>query len=197
MDKIIEIQRKGGVARVKLLSGDMLKIPSPLFLERRLREGESLDPQAYRQFMLKRAYPHALEAAMKFLALRERSENEVRARLKRSCYDEETIEKVLAALAGHELVSDARFAQGWVHSRSKKYGKSRIAQELKMKGVSRQDASAALDQLSEEDELERAVEQARKIARRLQDPQKITRALMRRGYNWVIIRQALQHLGDE
>lgn len=28
MDKIIEIQRKAGVARVSFLSGEMLKIPS-------------------------------------------------------------------------------------------------------------------------------------------------------------------------
>ena len=91
MDKILDIQRKGGVARVKFLSGDMLKIPSALFLERRLREGEMMDPEAYRAFMLQRGYPHALEAAMKFLALRERSEKEICQRLRRSCYDEKII----------------------------------------------------------------------------------------------------------
>ena len=120
MDKIVEIQRKGGVARVKFLSGDMLKIPSALYLERRLREGEMMDPEAYRAFMLQRGYPHALEAAMKFLALRERSEKEICQRLRRSCYDEKTIAKVMDTLGAHGLVSDARFAEQWVHHRQDK-----------------------------------------------------------------------------
>lgn len=194
MDKIIEIQRKAGVARIKFLSGEELKIPSPLFLERRLREGEMMDPAAYRLFMQQRGYPHALEAAMKFLALRERSMAEVRARLKRSSYDEMTIEKVLDVLASHDLISDARFAESWAHSRSKKYGKSRIAQELRLKGVSKDQAQAALSQVTEEEELEKAADQAKKLSRRITDPQKIIQALLRRGYSYSVAKKALQKI---
>lgn len=197
MDKIIEIQRKAGVARVKLLSGEQMKIPSPLFLERRLREGERIDPAAYRLFMQQRGYPHALEAAMKFLALRDRSVGEVRARLKRSCYDEMTIEKVLDTLSAHDLLSDSRFAESWAHSRSKKYGKSRIAQELKLKGVSREETQNALNEISEEEELQRAAEQARKLSRRIDDPQKLIQALIRRGYGFSLAKKALEALTDE
>lgn len=193
MDKIVEIQRKGGVARVRLLSGEQIKIPSALFLERRLREGEMVDPQAYRAFMLQRGYPHALEAAMKFLALRERSEREICARLQRSCYDEQIIARVMETLSSHSLVSDARFAEQWVHHRGKKYGKGRIAQELKMKGVSQEEARQALETLPEEEEFDRALEQARKLARRMPgDWMKITQALVRRGYGWGMARQAAQ-----
>lgn len=194
MDKIIDIQRKAGVARVTLLSGDTLKIPSPLFLERRLRVGEAIDPESYRLFMEKRGYHHAIEAAMKFLALRDRSMGEVRSRLKRSCYDEGTIEKVLAALANHQLISDSRFAESWAYSRSKKYGKARIAQELRSKGVSRQEAQAALEQISEDDELQRACEQAKKLSRRIDEPQKMLQALIRRGYSFSIARKALENM---
>lgn len=191
MDKIVEIQRKAGVARVKFLSGDVLKIPSALYLERRLREGEVMDPEAYRAFMLQRGYPHALEAALKFLALRERSEKEICQRLRRSCYDEKTIAKVMDTLGAHGLVSDARFAEQWVHHRGKKYGKNRIAQELKMKGVDGEEAKIALETMPEEEEYQRAVEQAKKLARRMQnDPDKIMQALVRRGYSWSMAKKA-------
>ena len=60
MDKILSIKRQNGVTRVQFLSGDTLQIPSALFLERRLREGEIMDPDAYRAFILQRGYPHAL-----------------------------------------------------------------------------------------------------------------------------------------
>ena len=193
MDKIVEIQRKNGVARVKFLSGEEMQIPSPLFLERRLREGEMIDPEAYKAFMQQRGYPHALEAAMKFLALRERSEKEITARLRRSKYDEMTIARVMETLSTHELVSDERFAEAWVHHRSRKYGKNRIAQELKIKGVGKEDMQKALETLPEEDEFSRALEQAQKLSRRMQgDRNKIMQALVRRGYSWSMARKAAE-----
>ena len=190
-DKIIEITRKGGVATVKTLSGDTLKIPSALFLERRLHVNQPIEPDGYRMYMRQRGYAHALEAAMKYLALRERSRQEVRARLHRSCYDEAVIEKVLDTLGLHDLVSDTRFAGQWAQSRARKYGKKRIAQELRMKGVSDEEAQAALDAIPEEEEYARALDQARRLAKKYQgEPRKLIQALLRRGYSFALAKKA-------
>ena len=193
MDRVVEIRRRGGVATVRLLSGEVLRVPSALFLERKLRADQPVDPDMYRQYMRERGYPHALEAAMKFLALRERSQQEIRARLRRSCYDEGVIDRVLNTLSGHDLVCDARFAEQWTESRSRKYGRGRIAQELRVKGVSEADAKKALDALPEEQEYARAVEQARKVCRKFRDdPKKIAQSLMRKGYSWAMARRAAE-----
>ena len=193
MDRITEIKRQHGVATIKFMSGDVLKVPSALYLERKLHVNQPIDAEAYRVFIRQRAYPHALEAAMKFLALRERSEQEIRTRLRRSQYDEATIQKVLDTLGLHDLVSDERFAEQWVHSRSRKYGKNRIAQELRMKGVTGQEAQAALDTVSEEEEYRRCVEQAKKLCRKFQnDPKKIALSLTRKGYAWAMARRAAE-----
>lgn len=192
-DKIIEIKRKNGVATIKMESGETLRAPSALFLERRVHTHQQIDPEAYRLYLRERGYPHALEAAMKYLALRERSEQEVRARLRRSCYDEATIQRVLDTLGLHDLVSDARFAEAWVHARARKYGKNRIAQELRVKGIDRQEAETALNTLSEEDEYRRAVEQAKKLCRKFQnDPKKIAQSLTRKGYHWKMAKNAAE-----
>ena len=181
MDQITEIKRKNGVAAIKLASGETLRVPSPVYLERRLHANQVIDPDAYRVFVAQRSYPHALEAAMKFLALRERSEQEVRARL-----------------GLHDLVSDSRFAETWVHARSRKYGKSRIAQELRMKGVSSQEAQAALEGLPEEEEYQRALDQAKRLCRKFQsDPKKIAQSLMRKGYSWSMARRAAEEAAAE
>lgn len=193
MDRIIEIKRKNGVAHVKMESGETLRVPSPVFLERRVHTNQVIDPDAYRLFVAQRSYPHALEAAMKFLALRERSEQEVRSRLRRSCYDENTIQRVLDTLGLHDLVSDTRFAETWVHARSRKYGKNRIAQELRMKGISSQEAQTALEALPEEEEYRRALDQAQKLCRKFQnDPKKIAQSLMRKGYSWSLAKRAAE-----
>ena len=193
MDQLIEITRKGGVATLRFLSGDTLRVPSNVYLERKLHPRQAVDPEAYRLFVRERSYPHALDAAMKFLALRERSSREVRDRLARSCYDEETIGRVLDTLSGHRLLSDERFASAWVASRARKYGRNRIAQELRIKGVSGEEAKTALDGLSEEEEFLKAVEQGRKLSKKLQnDPKKIAQALVRRGYGFGLARRAAE-----
>jgi len=191
MDKIVEIKRKNGVAAIRLLSGETLRAPSALYLERRLRIGQSIDPDAYRQFLRERGYPHALEAAMKYLALRERSEKEVVERLRRSCFDEAVIARVMDTLQTQHLLSDARFAEQWAHSRARKYGKNRIAQELRMKGISDSEARAALDAVPEEEEYLRALEQARRLSRKFQgDEKKMFQSLVRKGYSFSMAKKA-------
>lgn len=193
MDKVLEVKRKNGVATVKLMSGDTLKIPSAVYLERKLHANQPVDPDGYRAFMRERGYPHALEAAMKYLALRERSEQEVRSRLRRSCYDDACIKRVLDTLGLHGLVSDARFAEQWVRSRSRKYGKTRIAQELRMKGVTGEQAQEALNALSEDAEYARAFAQAQKLQKKYRDdPRKLVQALIRRGYSFGIAKRAAE-----
>ena len=53
-DKIIEIKRKNGVATIKMQSGETLRVPSALFLERRLHTGQQIDPEAYRLYLRER-----------------------------------------------------------------------------------------------------------------------------------------------
>ncbi len=198
MDRVTEVKRKGGVATVVFLSGAVVKVPSALYLERRVRPGEPMDPEAYRLFAAQRGYPHALEAAMKYLALRERSEKEVRDRLRRSCFDDSTVHRVIGTLQGHHLLSDQRFAQQWAQSRARKYGKNRIAQELRFKGVSGAEAQAALDQVPEEEEFSRALEQAQKLYRKFKGEQaKVTQALIRRGYGFSIAKKAARTAAEQ
>ena len=137
-----------------------------------------------------------------YASLRERSEQEIVQRLRRVHFHETTIARVMETLAGHHLYSDQRFAETWVSRRSRKYGRQRIAMELKMKGVSAQTARQALEGLETEEELSSAVRQAEKTVRRVQgDEQKLIQALVRRGYSWAVARQAaqaaLKHTEDE
>ena len=198
MDVVGEVKRAGGVATIRLQSGEEIKAPSALYLERRVRPGQAIDADVYRAFIREKGYPHALKAAVDYLALRERSEKEIIQRLKRVHYHEMTIARVMETLAGHHLYSDERFAENWVHKRAKKYGKRRIAMELAQKGVKGQMAQDALNTLEEEDELAAACKQAEKIVRRVKgDRQKLVQALVRRGYDWGMAQKAARHAVGE
>lgn len=197
MDVVTEVKRAGGVATIFLKSGEVIQAPSALFLERRVRPGQELDAENYRAFIREKGYPHALKAAVDYLALRERSEKEILQRLKRVHYHETTIARVMETLQGHHLYSDARFAETWVAHRARKYGKRRIAMELQHKGISGQTAQQALDGLDSREEKAAAVKQAGKLARRMKgDSQKMMQALVRRGYDWQTARAAVQQVMD-
>ncbi len=200
MDTVTEVKRAGGVATVKFLSGEVLKIPSALFVERKLRVGQMVDGEAYRAFIRDRGYPSALKAAVDYLSLRERSEKEIIQRLKRVHYHESTIARVMATLDAHHLYSDERFAENWVAHRARKYGKRRIAMELRQKGVSESETQNALDTLDRQDEFTACVKQAEKLIRRLKgDEQKMIQSLLRRGYDWQLAKSAVRQVlaGEE
>ena len=80
---------------------------------------------------------------------------------------------MLARLERAKLIDDADFAEQWVHFRHRDAGKARraLAQELRHKGVAEEVAAAALEQVSVEDEAERAAELVRrKLSRKTVDP---------------------------
>ena len=145
-------------------------------------------------------YPAALDRAVRLLAERPRSRKEISDRLASARFDEEVISLVLYKLEKEKLLDDRDFAEQWVHSRGLKYGASRISRELRMKGIDADTASEVLESLSEDEQLLRAADFAlRKIRsqRSGEDPQKlkqrVTAAIVRRGYSWNIALKAYHY----
>ena len=142
-------------------------------------------------------YRPALDSAVGLLAVRARSRREIEQRLLRAGFDEEVVSMVLYKLEREKLLDDEDFSVQWVESRKRKYGASRIAMELRMKGVDPETAEAALACCSEEDELETAVSLARRKIRSDRKScddrklfQRVTAFLVRRGYSWEIAKKA-------
>jgi regulatory protein len=78
----------------------------------------------------------AREAAVRLLARREHSTDELRRKLKRRGYGPATIDAVVTTLRRTESVSDARFAESFVRVRSERgQGPLRIRAELRERGV--------------------------------------------------------------
>ena len=87
----------------------------------------------------------------------------------------------------------------WVEARSgRTLGKRRIAQELQRKGISRAQAEEALTTVDEDAEAEACRQAAEKLASRYsreasrQGMQKLTQALVRRGFCWEDARRAAE-----
>lgn len=133
------------------------------------------------------------------LAERSCSRREIERKLTLARFDPDVTDLVLFKLEKENLLNDREFAMQWVHSRSRKYGASRIRQELRTKGIDEDIASEILEDLSEEDQLRQAVALAVKKIRSLQPSceekkwkQRITSFLVRRGYSWDLALKAFE-----
>jgi regulatory protein len=102
-----------------------------------LRKGLDLSESQMKELMEADLSRRCLDAALRFLTYRPRSELEMKQRLRRRGFRDETISKILVRLREQNLINDAVFAQYWKDSRLSLNPKSRrlIKHELRRKGI--------------------------------------------------------------
>ncbi len=144
---------------------------------------------------IRRAYNYAVS----LLSRRDHSVKELMLKLRQKGYEsgsEEAIEKLING----GYVSDERFARLYTRELQtlKKYGKRRIEQELYRKGIDRDTIREVLEETDfDENELVSLIE--RKYGRYLRDEkgvQKTVNGLLRMGYSYGEIRDALRQISE-
>ncbi len=138
--------------------------------------------------------------AMKLLARREHSRQELARKLAPHAETPEEIEPLLEDLARRGMLSDARYAEMRAHVLSRKYGASRIGQDLRARGVSDELADKAVG-VARASELERArVAWNKRFGTAPKDPlekAKQMRFLQGRGFSFDVIRAVVGGKGNE
>lgn len=151
MDIITRITRQRGKMQIVISEQETIVVPLSLFRERPLTEGQPINLEEYDNWLMVRQYRHALDRAVACLAARAHSKHEIEQKLLRVGYRPCTVEMVLYKLEREHLLNDADFARQWVEARSgRKLGRSRIAQELRRKGIDADEAEEALSAIGED-----------------------------------------------
>jgi regulatory protein len=146
------------------------------------------------------------DKAVELLAVRARSECDLRLRLRRAGAMADAIDRALERLRALGLVDDDAYARQLAHARVVGGGvsKRRIGQELQRRGVSRDVADEAIGATLEDVELDefeaaKGVAEKRLRSMRSLDPEtrrrRIYGFLARRGYDHDVISRALKALG--
>lgn len=132
--------------------------------------------------------------ALDYLSRRPRSEWEVRDYLKRKEYDSPTVDTILNKLSDYGYIDDVKFAQIWISNRRllKPTSLRRLRLELIQKHVSKEAIEKALetDEGDERQALGQLIEKKRQQSR-YQDQQKLIAYLVRQGFNYTDIKDAL------
>ncbi|GAA4939056.1 regulatory protein [Actinomycetospora succinea] len=140
---------------------------------------------------------------LNMLTTRARSRAELADALARKDVPDDVAGRVLDRLAAAKLVDDAAFAEQWVSSRHRHQGlgKRALAGELHRKGVERETATTAIDEISRDDEQARAralVDRRLPSLARFDDAvaaRRLVGMLARKGYDagvaYTVVREAL------
>ena len=142
--------------------------------------------------------------AMHYLALKARTEHEVRQKLLRQGFSDTVVESVVERLHERGYLDDEAYARSFVQGRfnNKGYGPQRIRNDLRRRGVAGALIEAALEQsMNEADTLSAARQHAEKRWEHLSretDPRKrrkkLSDFLLRRGYTYDTVRRVAEEL---
>lgn len=99
----------------------------------------------------------AFERGLKLLTVRERSEHELRARLKREGFGEVDVDDAVAQLISMDYLSDARYAECYLRTKlAAGWGVPRIRRDLEREGIALEDVEGWPEEFGEDDEMDRA-----------------------------------------
>lgn len=167
-----------------------------------LRVGQTLTADDLKRLAATEAFETARDQALRFLEPRPRSAAEVKQHLAKKEIAGEVVEQVIARLTEAGLLDDAAFAKYWVENREQ--FKPRAARalrfELKRKGLSSAEITAAVGEI---DESESAYRAARARAQRWRNLErrafleKLVAFLVRRGFAYAVAKDAATRAWEE
>jgi regulatory protein len=204
----IQKQKKNPKRYSVFLDGEFaFGIDGPDLLFYRLEVGQTLHKELYEKLRGELEFAHARDVAVRYLGRGAKSIKQVRDKLTERELSLPNIERVIDLLVSRSYLDDVAFAAAFIAHKTKvkNYGRRRIEQELRQKGVSNKDIQAAYASFDSEDEgsaddseldaAKRALDKKlrnKNIEQILADPKEVQRLksfLARRGFDFDLIDQ--------
>lgn len=165
---------------------------------RRARDVQPPDLRTLSREELEEVYRKTLDLAAKLLSYRALSASALREKLIDKGCAEEAADYALAYLQEHGFQDDRKYAESTVRSYTRRgYGTLRIRQELRRRGIERDDADAVMEDCEPDLDAMLALLDKR-LHGDLSDRKEVGKAvaaLQRRGFLWEDIRRALNEYG--
>lgn len=198
--KITAKQGKGTKIHISIDGEYLLTVDEDFWFSSGYVSGDEIDDGDLAAFKEAAGSRLAFNSAMFSLDMRDHSEKEIRQKLIRK-YDEHSVDSAVEKLIGLGLINDRRYAELLTRElfERKKYGKNRVRSELFRRGIASDIINEVIEAYEEEndsDNVEKIVDIIRKkYYNKLIDEksrQKVVAALVRLGYSFSDIRQAMR-----
>lgn len=147
-----------------------------------------------------KTYEEAKERALRLLEFRAHSQKELKDKLKMNSVSDEIIDEVLSFCQSYGFVNDAEYAKRKAMDlyKLKKYGRHRIEQELKMRGISSDLIYGAVCEIDfDENDLMELVKKKLGGNFERKNIDKCIRYFLYRGYEFSQIKECISTLSTE
>jgi regulatory protein len=178
--------------------------PRPRPNDRQLREPEETKPR--RPVDQEKARSRTLQRAVKLLAAKPRSVEELRERLlEKQWTDDEAADYAIKKLTEYGYLNDEQFALSFAQARvrQKPVGRQRLARDLQTKKIDKELAAATLEKVFDETPEDKLIDEAIEKRVRLrgrpttrQETKSLFDHLLRRGFSFDLIINKVRALSD-
>ena len=205
MDKITDLRPgKSGAKRVNVfLNGKFaFSLQAKVAIEKDLQIGQELSPIEIEALTREERFQCCLDAATRYLSYRPRSEAEIREKLSRRGFGDDSIQPVMDRLKEQKLLDDAAFAEFWAENRQEFSPRSQrlTILELRRKGISPEIAERAANTVNDSDSAYRAAlskAQRLPVSDQVAFRRRLGEYLRRRGFSYEVANQAVDKAWQE
>lgn len=191
---------KGDKIHISIDGEYALTVDEMYFASLYLKDGQEISEQEYDELEKTVNIRRAYNCAVSLLSRRDHSKKELMRKLKEKGYSKGA-EAAVEKLANSGYVDDERFCRLYASEliRLKGYGRKRVEQELYLKGVDREIISGVLDEISFDTYRLSDIIKRKYLAKMTDEKgrQKAFNALLRLGYSYSEIRDALENMQEE
>jgi len=205
MPKITRMERqKHKNTRVSVFVDDeySFSLSDEAVIEYGLTVGKDVNTLPLEEIYIEDQYRQALSSAFNHMSRSEKSEKQLSDFLYKKEFSQKTVNRVIARLKELNYLDDFVFARNFIEN-SKNAGVNAIKMKLKMRGISDAIINEALQDISEDDQLSRAMELAQKQLPKYakyetyDQKRKINDFLYRKGFQWDVIKSAVERIFSE
>lgn len=196
--KILDYQIKKNKAVLTFETGKV-EIPLELFIIFKIEREKEISEAEYLELTEKSLSYFAKEKALSILSFGMNSEKMVRDKLRQNGYRKTNIEYALNFCKEYNIVNDKAYAKAYIDTYKTKFGSLKLKNDLDLKGISKEITEELLNDKSDEDEQNEAINCGLKYAKNmdlneLKNLQKLMRHLISRGFRYEDVKAVVEEV---
>ncbi len=161
-----------------------------------IEEGSQLSLEVYQEILEKILFKRAKERTLYLLRSRDRTELEIRRKLKDGYYPQEAIDYAVDFLKRYRFVDDENYGRNYISTYGDKKSRKQLEFELQNKGLDREEIDRLLEecQVSEEQQIAKFLKKKgyEKDITQSKERAKLAAALARKGFSYDAIYQVME-----
>ncbi|SHH24778.1 recombination regulator RecX [Clostridium grantii] len=176
-------------------------VDEELVYQYKLEKDKVIDLESLQQIIEEDNYIKAKATALKTLERSHKTEKEIKDKLEKNEYPDNSIERVLEFLKSYEFINDEKFTKMFVEDKIKKYGKNKIKFDLIKKGINEKFIEENLNNMNDDNEKDTAKKIAEKKLKTLEGKygervvySKVSNYLSSKGFSFDIIKEVMNSL---